>query len=67
MAWFRNFFVSPEPGDSLNPSPGGLTGRGTKSTGTGGNTLGSYTAGRHELFDFSTLAFRAFRRGIAGT
>ena len=57
---------SPEPGDSLDPSTGGLAGGGTKSAGSGGNSLGSYTAGRHKLFHICALAFGAFRRGIAG-
>jgi hypothetical protein len=58
---------SPEPGDSLNRSPGGFAGRGTKSAGSAGDSLGSYTACRHEFFHISALAFGAFRRGIAGT
>ena len=58
---------SPEPGDLLNPSPGGFAGGGTESAGPGGNSLGPYTAGRHKLFHISALAFGAFRRGVAGT
>lgn len=57
---------SPGPGDALNPSPGGLAGGGTKSAGSGGNSLGSHTAGRHKLFHIGALAFGAFRCGIAG-
>ena len=57
---------SPEPGDSLDPSPGRLTGRSAKSTGTGGNTLGPHAAGRHELLDIVTLAIGTLRYRIAG-
>jgi hypothetical protein len=57
---------SPEPGDSLDPSPGRLTGRSAKSTGTGGNALGTHAAGRHELLDVVTLAIGTLWCRIAG-
>ena len=57
---------SPEPGDSLDPSPGRLTGGSAESTGTGGNALGPHATGRHELFDIVALAIGTLRCRITG-
>ena len=50
----------------LNPSAGGLAGRGGKAAGTGGDPLGPDAAGRHELSHILAIAFWALGHRVVG-
>ena len=64
---FKTIFFSPDRGAvKLDPSAGRLAGRSVKAAGTGGNSLGPHTTGRHQFFDIPALAFRTFGVRIIG-